>query len=203
MKQEKTVESNVKSFTFRNSQFSMIFMLAALLLMVLPFINTVNEFMTAILIKFELYRLLEDFVVPYEAKALAGVLSLLPVSVWSTSNGIWLNGSFLEIQWNCLGWQSAVLLVATYITGMNGAFSRGSRIEAIIIGILGTYLINFLRLALVAIFAITFGRVAASVFHDYFSLIMVVLWFFFFWWFSYSFVLEEREPLVEEEVVKV
>jgi exosortase/archaeosortase family protein len=200
MKRESISNQN-SNMSVRSSQFSMVLIVAALLLMTLPFINTVNEFMTTILIKLELYRLLEDFVVPYESKILAGVFSLFPVSAWATSEGVWLNGTFLRIEWNCIGWQSGILLIATYFTGLGGNFTRQSRVEAIIIGVLGTFLVNFIRLAIVGVFSITFGQVAATVFHDYFSLAIIVSWFIFFWWFSYSFVLEERRA-AEEEVGK-
>jgi exosortase/archaeosortase family protein len=177
----------------RKSPFGTILTVAAILLMVLPFISTVNEFMTAILLKWEAYRILENWVVPYEARLLAGIFTLFPVSVYPTTRGVFLNGTFLEIQWNCLGWQSAVLLLATFITGMQGSFKTVSRLETIVIGVLGTYLINFVRLALVGAFAINFGRVAAVVFHDYFSLLMLLVWFTLFWWFSFAYVLEEKE----------
>lgn len=174
------------------SPFGTILTVAAILLMLLPFISTVNEFMTAILLKWQAYRILENWVVPYEARLLAGIFTLFPVNVEPTAKGVFLNGTFLEIQWNCLGWQSAVLLFATFITGMQGSFKMASRVETIVIGVLGTYLINFARLAIVGAFAITFGRVPATVFHDYFSLLMLLAWFTLFWWFSFNFVLEEK-----------
>ena len=85
-----------------------------------------------------------------------------------------------------------MLLFATFITGMQGSFKTLSRVETIIIGVLGTYLINFARLAIVGAFAITFGTLPAVIFHDYFSLLMLLVWFTFFWWFSFSYVLEEK-----------
>jgi exosortase/archaeosortase family protein len=144
------------------------------------------------LLKWKAYKVLQDFVVPYEARLLAGIFTLFPVTVSAVSNGVYLNGHFLEIQWNCLGWQSAVLMLATFVTGMQGNFKALSRLETILIGVLGTYLINFGRLAIVGAFAITFGRTAAIIFHDYFSLLMLLAWFTIFWWFSFNFVLEEK-----------
>ena len=174
--------------------FSTIFIFAALVLMLLPFINTFNAFLTSIFLKFHYYRVLEEFVVPYQSKALAAVLSLLPgaITVYPVAKGVWLNGSFVQMQWNCLGWQSVVLLIATFLTGFQGKFSKMSRFETIIIGMLGTYFINLFRISFVAFLAIYLGRLWAGLFHDYFSLILVVLWFFFFWWFSYTYVLEEK-----------
>jgi len=176
------------------SVFSTIFIWLALLLMLLPFITTFNAFLTSIFLKFHYYRVLEEFVVPYQAKALAAVLSLLPgaITIYPVAKGVWLNGTFVQMQWNCLGWQSAVLLLASFLTGFQGKFSGVSRIEVILIGFLGTYLINIFRLSFVGFLAIYLGRLWAGLFHDYFSLILVISWFFFFWWFAYSFVLEEK-----------
>lgn len=183
------------------SPFGTVLILAALLLTVIPFISTVNELMTSILLKWEAYRILEEWIVPYEARLLAGVFSLFPVSVYPTSAGVYLNGGFLELQWNCLGWQSVVLLIATLLTGMQGSFTRISRMETVVIGILGTFLVNFARLALVGAFSVMFGRVPAQIFHDYFSLVLLVIWFFTFWWFVYNFVLEEKvKSYVQESI---
>lgn len=176
----------------RKSPFRTIFIVLPLLLMLLPFVNTVNEFMTRLLLHFEAYRILEEWVVPYEAKMAASIFMLFPVSVEATKTGIFLNGGFLKIEWNCLGWQSALLLLATLITGMQGKFTIGSRLETIVVGILGTYLVNFVRLVVVGALAITFGQTVAVIFHDYFSLLLLILWFFIFWWFCYTYVLEER-----------
>ncbi|OGI77541.1 hypothetical protein A3B85_02285 [Candidatus Nomurabacteria bacterium RIFCSPHIGHO2_02_FULL_37_13] len=176
-----------------SNKFSVLFMIAALLLMIMPFISTFNEFLTSLFLKWKLYRALEEFIVPYQARALAGLFSLFPVSVFATSKGVWLSGIFLELQWNCLGWQSAVLLLASFLTGFQGKFSKISRFEVILIGVLGTYLINFLRLFIVGFFAVFVGSRAVGIFHDWFSLNFVLIWFFVFWWFSYSFVLETKD----------
>src|SRR3989338_1547186 len=115
------------------SKFSVLFMMAALLLMMLPFMSTFNEFLTSLFLKWKLYRALEEFIVPYQARALAGLFSLFPVSATPTARGIWLEGIFLELQWNCLGWQSAVLLLASFLTGFQGKFSKVSRFEVLVI----------------------------------------------------------------------
>ena len=177
----------------RQSKFSTLFLATALLLMVLPFISTFNEFLTSLLLKWKAYRILEEIVVPYEAKVVAGMLNFVHIYSSATQRGVWIRGTFLEIQWNCLGWQSAVLLLASFLTGFQGSFSKISRLEVLAIGFLGTYLVNISRIMLVGLFAVTFGRTAAVVFHDWFSLAFVIVWFFGFWWFSYNFVLEEVE----------
>ena len=172
-------------------RFSAIFIIFALLLMMLPFISTFNEFLTSLFLKWELYRILQNFVVPYEAKIIAGLMNLVRIPAEGVPKGVWIKGNFLEIQWNCLGWQSAVLLLASLISGFQGKFSWPSRAEVVIIGLLGTFLINIFRLTFVGFLAVNVNKSIALFFHDYLSLVFVLMWFFVFWWFSYSFVLEE------------
>src|SRR3990167_2585174 len=94
--------------------FSKVVILAALLLMTLPFVSSFNSFLTELFLKWEAYRILENWVVPYEAKLLAGILNVLGLGTKAVDRGVWVEGAFLEIQWNCLGWQSAVLLLASF-----------------------------------------------------------------------------------------
>jgi len=179
----------------KRSPFQSVFVLAALALMLLPFITTFNSFLTNILLKWQLYRALEDLVVPYQAKMLSSIVALFPfpLSVAPTARGIWLNGGFVELQWNCLGWQSAVLFVATILTGFQGNFTFSSRAETVIIGFLGTYFVNILRMIIVVGLTAVGFLAPAVIFHDYLSLLLIIVWFFLFWWFSYSFVLEAKE----------
>jgi len=175
------------------SPFLPIFVIAALALMLLPFINTFNSLLTNILLKWRLYVVLQSFIVPYEAKMIASVLAFFPVSIKAVQTGLWLNGSFVELQWNCLGWQSVVLFLGTIFTGFQGDFSKISRFEVVLIGLLGTYFVNFIRIIIVVALA-AFGAYGPAVFfHDYLSLLMIILWFFGLWWFAYSYVLEERK----------
>src|SRR3989344_4999940 len=177
------------------NRFSSLFLMVALLLMVIPFISTFNEFLTKILLNFKLYALLESVVVPYEAKVVAGFYNMLGITAAANNYGVWVKNMYLEIQWNCLGWQSAVLLIASYITGFQGKFTLSSRIETMIIGFMGVYLINIFRILIVGLLATFWGKYAAFIFHDWLSLIFVIGFFFAYWWFSYSFVLEEAQDI--------
>lgn len=168
-----------------------IVMAAAFLLMVIPFISTFNEFLTSVFLHFKYYRILEEAVVPYESKVLAGIFNVFGFNSNGVAKGFWLNGVFFEVQWNCLGWQSAVLLLASLLSGFQGKFSWSSRFEVVLIGFLGTFLVNIFRLFTVGFLAVTVGTSFAIIFHDYFALVLVIIWFIFFWWFSYSYVLEK------------
>lgn len=171
--------------------FSRIVIFAAVLLMTLPFITTINSFLTNVFLRWHFYSILQSAVVPYEAKVIWGIFNILGFAASAGEKGVWINGLFVEITWNCLGWQSAVFLLATFLGGFQGKFSWVSRLEVVAIGVLGTFLINIFRIALVGILATNFGKTPALFFHDNLVLVFVILWFVFFWWFSYSFVLEE------------
>ncbi len=185
-------EDSVGSKKLRGGNFSGIFLVVAVILMTLPFINTFNEFLTNELLKWHAYRVLQEIVVPYEAKVVAGMMNLFGLPAEGVAKGVWVTGLFLEIQWNCLGWQSMVLLLASFISGFQKKNSWTSRFEVIIIGFLGTYIISILRLLIVGLLAVKVNGWVAIFFHDYLALIFVILWFFVFWWFSYTYVLEER-----------
>ncbi len=65
--------------------FSTIFILAALTLMILPFLTSSTDLLTGLFIKFEFYRYLQETVVPYEMNLLK-IYS--PVNLQETCFGI-------------------------------------------------------------------------------------------------------------------
>jgi len=95
--------------------------------------------------------------------------------------------------WNCVGWQSALLLVVSLFAGLKGAFSNLSRIKCILLGLSGTLLINIFRMSFIAIGIYYVNALAAQIVHDYFAALLTLIWLIFFWWFVYSFVLEAKE----------
>ena len=176
--------------------FQVIFLSLAVLLIFLPFITTFNEFLTKIVEKFYVYTVIQDYVVPYLSR-LVGVL-ILPFGfhVMATNSGLFLaeKSLFIDIAWNCVGWQSLILIIITLVAGLQGQYTRFSKGQVILIGLLGTFLFNILRITSVVLFAVYFGYFPAVIFHDYFSNLLIVLWLFFFWWFSYAYVLMVVQP---------
>jgi exosortase/archaeosortase family protein len=166
----------------------------SLVLAILPFIVTANELLTKIVEKNSLYGWIQEYIVPMEAKMMGAIL--LPFGYeygFSPSNSIIVvNGSNMGITWNCLGWQSFLLLFVSLIVGLRGRYRRWSMVEALIIGILGTFWLNIFRMLLTVLLAIHAPAIFRIVFHDYLAAITTVIWLFGFWWFSYSYVLEER-----------
>lgn len=176
--------------------FNFIFILLVISLIILPFLNTGSEFLTRIFYNFGFYKIIANFIVPFETRAVAGLLQFLgyqveaaPKTVSIFRNNAW---ETVGISWNCIGWQSLIFFILTLFVGLQGNFKKITKIECFLIGILGTILVNFLRLTLIVWLIFNFNFIPAVVLHDYFSTFILILWLLFFWWFSYSFVLEEK-----------
>lgn len=174
---------------------STLFLILVVALMVLPFLTTFNELLTRIVLKTELFRFIEKLVVPYETTLVRGILSLFGVETVPGTVSIVKNGRVdsIFIAWNCVGWQSFIILLFSLKAGFGSNFTRVSRLETLLLGVTGTFLINLFRIAAVIIVFFYFGKVPATIIHDYSSVLITILWLFFFWWFAYSFVLEEKE----------
>jgi exosortase/archaeosortase family protein len=98
----------------------------------------------------------------------------------------------VEIAWNCIGWQSFIILLLTLLPGLSGNFSPVSKFKAAIVGVLGTFLLNLIRISVVLIIVFHLGSAPALLFHDYAGSFLSILWLFIFWWFSYQYILEEK-----------
>ena len=89
------------------------------------------------------------------------------------------------------------------MTGLRGAWKTLSKVEVVILGVLGTFLINLFRMAFITSLAYYVNHIAAMIIHDYFAAFIALIWLIFFWWFSYSYILEPKKPDAQAEAVKV
>lgn len=187
----------------RNSVFRLILIMAAVLFMFLPLVTTFNEFLTRIVETIGLDGILTAWVVPTEVRMVAVLLGMLGIPSEVTTSTLYLDrgGLYLPvyISWNCVGWQSFILFAATLFTGFQGRFTRASKAETMIAGLLGTFLVNLLRISSVAVVAHYFGQMPATLYHDYGGTIMILLWLFGFWWFSQAKLLRPLSSLPEGE----
>lgn len=183
--------------------FKLLFIILALILMLLPLVAALQSILTNFFANLAWYQVTNQYIVPWEARLVAVAIKPLGISSVVTPNsprtafymvtrqGIPMS---VNLAWNCLGWQSMLILVISIIFGLRGNFTRLSRIECILLGLFGTLLVNVLRMAIVAAGIYYINQVFAMVIHDYLVALMTIVWLFFFWWFSYSFVLEEKYP---------
>jgi exosortase/archaeosortase family protein len=186
----------------RRPIFRLLLIMGAILLMILPFVTTFNEFLTRVVESTGMDAFLSDWIVPFEARMIAVILGFLGIPTQVSPSTIYLDkgGLFLPvyISWNCVGWQSFILYAATLVTGMQGPFTRVSKIECMVVGFLGTFLMNLMRMATVAIIAYFFGQLPAVIYHDYGSTILILAWLFAYWWFCHGWLLEPLEEMPDD-----
>ena len=172
--------------------FSIIFALLAVFLAVLPFLVSFNEILTHLVERFRLYMWVQERIVPVEVKMVGVLVRPLGIKYLAHQNGMTVSGLYAGMSWNCIGWQSLLLLAITLVVGLRGDYTLWSKIETVLIGLLGTFLVNLARLALIVVILAVSRPLFAVVYHDYLAAMVTILWLFFFWYFSYSFVLEEK-----------
>ena len=191
--------------TDQKATFKKLFAGVAILLAVLPFVVTFSAVLTEVFNNVGAYVWLQDKIVPFEARIVAVLLrgvNIRGVVTPGASFAMLLerpgqSALPVQLEWNCLGWQSMVLLGLTLATGLKGAWKRFSKVEVIILGVVGTFLINVFRMAFITSLAYYWNNVAAMIIHDYFAAFIALLWLIFFWWFSYSFILEPKKIATE------
>jgi exosortase/archaeosortase family protein len=155
------------------------------LLMVMPLVTTFDDFLTSWALQLGANNPLQA-IVPVEARMVVGMLSVFGVHAAASGNYmvVWDRSGAMHtllIAWNCIGWQSLVLLGMTFLSGLRGEQPLEARVQIVFIGIAGTMLLNLMRVAAVAALAATWGQTPAVLFHDYGGTILVVGWLFAFW----------------------
>jgi len=155
------------------------------LLMLLPLVTTFDDFLTSWALQLGVDNPLQS-IVPVEARMVVSVLGLVGIHAAASGSHIvvWDAAGTMHtlfISWNCIGWQSLLLLGVSFFSGLRGRQPVGSRLQVIVIGVGGTMLLNLLRVAAVAALEATWGHLPALIFHDYGGTILVIGWLFVFW----------------------
>lgn len=166
---------------------------ACALLMVLPLVTTFDDFLTGWAMQLGANSPLQA-IVPAEARMVVGLLTALGIHSAASGSDIvvWDRSGYMHlmlISWNCIGWQSLVLLGVSFITGLRGRQPLEARAQVIVVGVAGTMLLNLLRVAAVAALAATWGQTPALLFHDYGGTLLVIAWLFAFWAFAQRWIL--------------
>jgi exosortase/archaeosortase family protein len=165
----------------------------AIMLMILPFVVSINDILTKTVEKFGWYIWIQHQIVPWEVKMVGVVVRPLGIDFVAYPEGFTANDVYAELSWNCIGWQSLFLFLLTLPFGFKGGdYTRLSMIEAFLIGVLGTFLINLSRIVFTVILLVVSRPLFAVVFHDYLAAVITIVWLLAFWWFAYAFVLEEK-----------
>lgn len=187
-----------RTISVSKDTFVTLFLILVLVLIFMPFLATFNDLLTRAVINLKGYSFIRDYIVPTEVRMVAVVLAGLGFDVAVTSEYVVLGQTqeqpfIAQIVWNCIGWQSILFFGITAFIGLQGdRYTNLSKLKALVIGALGTFLVNILRIVVVVLVAFYFGQYPAIIIHDYGSILAVIAWLFGFWWFTYAFVLEER-----------
>ena len=194
---EQTIEESQTTVEPGRPTYQLILILASVILLILPFITTFNEFLTSIVMRLGLDAVLQGWIVPTEVRMIAVILRLFGIYATVSQTSLYLakgSGTLpVYISWNCVGWQSFILFAITLITGLQGPYARRSKVETVILGFLGTFLVNLLRISVVCVVAYYVGQLPAVIFHDYGGTILILLWLFAFWYFAHGYLLEPSE----------
>jgi exosortase/archaeosortase family protein len=176
--------------------FAMLLALTAILLVVLPFVSTFDDVLTQIGMRVGIATPLQ-VIVPAEVRVTVFLLGLLGIHAAAAGNQlvVW-NASgapqTLFISWNCVGWQSLILLGLSLMVGLRGPMTLATRIQVILFGFTGTVLVNVTRVAVVCLLAALAGYTPAVLFHDYGGTLLLVGWLFTFWMIAYRYLVPDQ-----------
>ena len=189
-----------------------ILMVAAVTFVILPFVTTFNEFLTKVVESLNFVSMIQGYVAPFIVRIVAAILLAIRIPAAIDGSDLYLTGSWLPlriyINWNCVGWQSFILLAFTFVTGLQGPYKLRSKLMTVLIGLEGTFLINIIRILIPTLLAYRFGYLPAIIFHDYLGTLFTLLWMGVFWNYAFGNILikpsrdtkgKPRDP-VEKEV---
>lgn len=169
---------------------------AAVSFMFLPLISTFNELLTSIAENVGLFTVIRDVAAPFMVKMLSVILNTLGVKSVTNGSDLLLTGGFIPtriyINWNCIGWQSFILLAFTLYTGLQGRHNTGKKLLTVFFGLEGTFLVNLIRILLPTLLVAVAGYMPAVMVHDYIGTLITLLWLALFWRHTFSTILVEN-----------
>lgn len=178
-----------------------IIMVAAITFIILPFVTTFNEFLTKVVESINVVSTIQGVVAPFVVRIVAAILLALKIPTSIDGSYIYLTSGYVPlriyINWNCIGWQSFVLLAFTFVTGLQGPYRRRSKLMAVLIGLEGTFLVNVIRILVPTLLAYNYGYLPAVVFHDYLGTVIILLWMGMFWGYAFNDILIQPSELNE------
>ncbi|KYH38379.1 MAG: Exosortase EpsH-related protein [Candidatus Bathyarchaeota archaeon B23] len=165
--------------------------------MMLPFIGTLNDLMAKVAASAGLDVFIEEKISPQMAAFVAALLTyVFKMEAASFGPSVYLMDRYLPykllLNWNCVGWQSLLLLLFSLVAGLQGSHSRLSKVKCILLGLLGVVLLNLFRIAADALILRSYGPGVAIAFHDYATLPLTFLWLAAFWYISTNYILSPR-----------
>ncbi|RLI09903.1 hypothetical protein DRO42_02985 [Candidatus Bathyarchaeota archaeon] len=171
---------------------------AAFAFMVLPFITTFNELLTKLVERLQFVAFIQGLMAPFLVRVVAVILNALGTPAVGSGSYLYLTGGWMPlkvyISWNCIGWQSFVLLAFTFATGLQGPYTLRSKLLTVLFSVEGTFLVNVLRILIPTMLAYHFGYLPAIIFHDYLGTVLTLIWLGALWHLSFGRLLVKTDP---------
>jgi len=162
-------------------------------LVVLPFTTSFNEALTKIVETLGIVSAIQASVAPLTVRGVASILGFLGIPCVASGSSVYLTDTWMPlviyVNWNCIGWQSFILLALTFVTGLQGDYKFRSKILVLILGLEGTLIVNIVRIVIPTLLAYGFGRLPAVFFHDYLGTLITLIWLSFFWYHAFNRIL--------------
>jgi len=174
---------------WRRAAFVPVLACGALMLVAAPLLATADQLLTSLAQGAHLDAVLSHLTPPL-ARASAGLLHLLGLQAGAAGPDVMLHAGTdytppIEVTWNCIGWQSLVVLGVSLTVGLRGEPSRRLRIGLVAAGVAGTVLVNLVRIAAVCVVTAHLGWSAGVAVHDDGGALLVIAWLCLFWWLAY------------------
>ena len=184
--------------------FAMLLAVTAVLLVVLPFVSTFDDLLTVVGMRLGIAAPLQ-WIVPAEVRVTVVLLGLFGMHAAAAGNQlvVWNSSGAAQtlfISWNCVGWQSLILLGLSLMVGLRGSMSLATRVQVIVLGVLGTVLVNIARITVVCALAALAGYLPAVLFHDYGGTLLLVVWLFTFWMLAYRWLVPDHALALQSQV---
>lgn len=170
---------------------------AAIAFIVLPFMTSFNELLTKVVESLHFVNAIQSVAAPFVVKTLAVILRAMGMPTAVDGSHLYLTGGWMPVKiyisWNCIGWQSFILFVFTMVTGLQGRYTRRSKLMTILFGLEGTFLVNIVRILIPTLLAYFAGYIPAIIFHDYLGTLLTLLWIAAFWSYAFGNILEKKD----------
>lgn len=165
----------------------------AFALIVLPFTTSFNEALTKLVERMGIVSTIQTTVAPLTVRGVASILSFLGIQCVASGSSVYLTETWMPLEiyvnWNCIGWQSVLLLTLTFVTGLQGDFTFRSKMMVLILGLEGTLIVNIAKIVVPTLLAYSFGRLPAVFFHDYLGALITLIWLSSFWYYAFNRIL--------------
>ncbi len=176
-----------------SSVFRRLIIFTVFALVVLPFTTSFNEALTKVVERLGIVSAIQAIVAPLTVRGIASILGFLGIPCVASGSSIYLTNTWMPlviyVNWNCIGWQSFILLTLTFVTGLQGNYTFKSKILVVILGLEGTLLLNIVRIVVPTLLAYGFGRLPAVFFHDYLGTLITLIWLSSFWYYAFNRIL--------------